>query len=333
MKKVFLSTMVLSGLALAQVATPVSNTARKLKKKVSVSRIATQKFKLTDGTELDFDYAINQQFLTALVNSNKFIVQVPTENSLLQMQNGVVTSVSVANGATRVLSASDRPDCEIDPPQFDMLGQVLGYEFDNSWGLTLGYQPGAANPLLPIPLGISSSLYVKKARMWLTMSGVDPFSRTIDTSTLSSSLQNEIKVNGLIDFRGIAFNADYYYKTPLGQLSNTIIQSAVASVGAQSDNKFSWHGTILSVEGSVIAINAGENAGIKEGDEFKVYNVKHKWSGEACNSRYLGALPTKDPVAYVRVFARDSNMAYAEAFSQTGEILPGGRVDISNLVK
>jgi hypothetical protein len=143
-----------------------------------------------------------------------------------------------------------------------------------------------------------------------------------------------------IDFGQIAVNPEYYWETPLSNLTSKALQKTFQQLAKQAKGKTSaWNAWVYKrPKYDEIVMTSGSLAGVKVGDEFKIYNVEHIWTGTPCESEYvMPRKTTRQPMAVARVEqVKDhySLMRFIPPYADTEgiEISEGAIVEISQLV-
>lgn len=108
--------------------------------------------------------------------------------------------------------------------------------------------------------------------------------RVVDTRTgevlLSHRSQGkawEKAFGAKIDYKFIEFGGDLFHKTPLGKATRRAIEDAVSFTIESIENRnkdFNWLARVIEAAGSHLYFDAGQNAGIRKGDRFRVSDVQ-----------------------------------------------------------
>lgn len=226
--------------------------------------------------------------------------------------DGPVTNVSV-------------PACEINIPQYYLVGNVDSFEFNGSGGVTFGYNQNGAHT----GVGGSASVQLASASMSLTMDALSPMDlHTRLLGTTVSADQTSVNLSGTVDFSQFNVNPNYYNSTPLATVALNGLNDGVKGIKSQTDN-VSWIGRVIQFEGSnTVMINGGAVTGIQQGDTFNIYNDQFFWQDNSnpcgAGNTYLGSqhMPTT-PVAVATVGPVDpgSNIVLA-TIVLTGQTAP-----------
>lgn len=106
-----------------------------------------------------------------------------------------------------------------------------------------------------------------------------------------------------VNFGGSTFTSTSFFQVMVSALKD----SAKKTVKALQQIESRWNTiVVLKPEGDEIIVPTGRNAGIQVGDQFEVYNVKHRWDGEPCTSKYrMATQTTEEPIAIFYVKSQD----------------------------
>jgi hypothetical protein len=250
---------------------------------------------------------------------------------------GVNFSGQSVNGAAGVGTvASSVPACEINIPQYLLEGNVNSFEFQNSVGVTFGYNQNGADS----GAGGSASIQVTTASMSLSMEALNPLNDSQLYADTVSANQTSTNLNATIDFSQFNVSPNYYASTPLATVSLNGLELGVQGIKSQSDT-VSWVGRVVQmVNSNTVLLNGGYVTGIQVGDTFNIYDDQFFWQDNTnpcgAGNTYLGSqhFPST-PVAVATVVSADpsSNVAVA-TIVMTGEtaVILGAEAIPLNLV-
>jgi curli biogenesis system outer membrane secretion channel CsgG len=103
--------------------------------------------------------------------------------------------------------------------------------------------------------------------------------RIVDTTT--SQVVQTLKVRQPIsntsfsagtNYKAMSLGGDSFNNTPLGEATRIAIDNAVVEIVAVSARQ-PWQALVVEVDGPTIAINAGRNSRLRQGDRFRVEHV------------------------------------------------------------
>ena len=244
---------------------------------------------------------------TALTRSGRFVV---VERPRL---TGVMAEQELAaQGLTNPQSAARAG--ELLGAQLVVYGAVTEFGEDESGGgVGLGASGGGLGGLL------SGALSRRK-----TSGTVGLDLRVVDTTTgevvASEHVRAELEGSATdfsLGYEGVAFGADGFERTPIGQATRQAVEDAVLAV-ARAAQRSSWTGRVVDVDARAVCINAGASAGVRVGDTFAVERVT-KVLTDPETGRVLGA--RKAGVGTLQVTEVDEGVAFA-AFAPAGGTSP-----------
>ncbi len=158
--------------------------------------------------------------------------------------------------------------------QFIVIGSVTEFGLeDKGGGINIGLSGSS---------GLGGLLGVKKTEGAVAMD-----LRIVDTTT--SQVVQTLKVREPIsntsvststNYKAMSLGGDSFDNTPLGEATRHAIKKAVAEIVAVSARQ-PWQALVVEVDGRNVAINAGSNSRLKEGDRFRVEHVVNKLTDPA----------------------------------------------------
>lgn len=229
---------------------------------------------------------------------------------------------------------NERATCEIQTPHYLVNTNIISLQMKDEGGITIGFDLGGSSKFMGF------NFKIKRAQMTIAMEARDPLqSNAILASTRGVSDKVELKASFNIELGKIKISPGYYFETPLANLSFSSLKKGLQSLGKLLQNESPWTANVLAVPTmDEIVINAGTLAGIREGDEFAVYNVEHIWMGEPCQSEYIMDRHTTDvPLAIYQatnqLIGNRTILKLASARTSDEIVHQGAKVYISKLVK
>lgn len=236
------------------------------------------------------------------------------------------------NPAPEPETASLTPYCVVDMTQMTMSGVVVSFEANGGFSLNFGY--GQGGDMNQTPIGGSATIQVSKSAMDLALVGIDPLTRVQLASTEVNENQTRTNIGATINFNELTANPGTYLETPLAAVSRKALETGIKALKKKMD-KLPWHGSVIqNIGGHSLLINAGAKAGLMPGDTFEVYNLKHAWKGDACNSTYVGSWREPvEPVAVVEI-REVRETSSVGVITSLGQIQPekGAEVIVKKLV-
>ncbi len=205
---------------------------------------------------------LSSMLVTALREADRFIV---VERANLQQV--LAEQELAAGGLTR---QEGRPQTgNLQNAQIIIYGAVTEFDSGTSGGgLSLGVSGGALGSLL----GGGASMQGKSGTVGLDIRIVDTSSgEIIESFTVRETARSRsFDVNA--GYKGINLGTNQFYKTPLGQAARKAITKAVQQIARRSED-VNWSSSVVDYAGGEIYLNYGENAGLKEGDQFVVERI------------------------------------------------------------
>lgn len=195
----------------------------------------------------DFTAQLND----ALIQSGKFIVLSRTQLDEVFLEQDLAASGSMAKSLTAQTGKAI-------PAQILITGKITEFEYDTGGGAQ-GFS------IHGVSIGGSKS----RAHIAVILQIID--------STTGEILDSR-RVEGRADASGFSMGysgsfslgSSSFKKTPLGKATQIAIDRAVVYI-ADNVARLPWQGRVVTVKNDLVYVNAGENAGIKDGMEFTVY--------------------------------------------------------------
>lgn len=195
----------------------------------------------------DFTAQLND----ALIQSGKFIVVSRTELDAVFMEQDLAASGWMAKSRTAQTGKAI-------PAQILITGKVTEFEYGTGGG-SQGFS------IHGVSIGGS------KAQAHIAV-----ILQIIDSTT--GQILDSRRVEGKADASGfsIGYSGSFsigsssFKKTPLGKATQIAIDRAVVYI-SDKISRLPWEGRVVTVKNGLVYVNAGKNAGIKDGMNFSVY--------------------------------------------------------------
>jgi hypothetical protein len=296
-----------------------------LKKLVQLSSIGAPAIVQNGSLVFDLQTAVNRQMLSAVLETGHFTPKYGSSGTITMSTGGEIEFVA----SSMPVPKDEEWRCLMDKPQLKISGDILALELESATGANLNLF------LLPIlPIGGGFSFKTVKSRMTGAFQALDSSERRVLGAATVSDVQKENNTSFNISFQDLAkFGFDYYKKTPLSKVTQSVLAKGVSALNAQTRD-LEWEAPVTYTSRKVVGINAGVDAGVRVNDEFMVTNVVHQWSGVPCRSTYLGQRPDVDPVALVKVYDVQATESYAQITewrNADAGIQAGARVRVEKL--
>lgn len=228
---------------------------------------------------------------------------------------------------------SQKLSCEIQPTNYALNTHVLSYELMDKFGASFGF-----DIMSGFFRAIGVSLSLKRARMALTMELVDPIDPSVPLVNARGQADKKQFAGDLnVDMVQAGASLSYYYTTPLSELSKEGLNNGLKDLSKKlALVETTWSSSVIAhPRDNEFVLSVGTIAGLKEKDQFKIFNIEHLWAGQPCNSQYLMSRKSSDdPLAIVEVLEVASNVSLVRVISgDPKDIKLGARAEIHKLVK
>lgn len=189
----------------------------------------------------------------------------------------------------------ERAACEIEYWDQSLDLNLWNYEFVSSNGGSFGFGKLGILNLFDL------SFKVDKALLTMKVSPANPYER--DQEFNVSADDKDVQFGIKIGFGDIALGFSNYSKTPVAKMVQSALMKAVEGISAKA-TKREWSTRVLKVpvdQRDRVIVQAAADAGITEGDEFEVWDIKYEWQGQACQSKFSGYhFPDDKPIAILQ---------------------------------
>jgi curli biogenesis system outer membrane secretion channel CsgG len=193
---------------------------------------------------------------TALIESGRFIV---IERGALDQ---VLTEQELAASGVAQGTAAPKPG-RIIPAQYLVVGSVSEFSTGDEGGsVGIGGTGGGGF------LG-ALTLSERSGRVGFDLRVVNTRTTAIEDGF---TVREELSSTGLgatAGYSGIVLGGSKFWSTPLGEATRAALNDAVQRIAA-AVSKGVWEGQVAEVEGDVVYVNAGREAGLKVGDRLTV---------------------------------------------------------------
>lgn len=108
-----------------------------------------------------------------------------------------------------------------------------------------------------------------KSRVSLHLRLTDVESGEVISSVEASATASSGWFAAAVNYKGLAFGGDSFFRTPLGKATTRAIRTAVNQLSAAIPREY-WRPRVAEAGPDIAVINGGTNAGVKEGDMFVV---------------------------------------------------------------
>ena len=286
---------------------------RTLKKRAAIGQIQSRPMNIEGGGQFDFAFVANMQLYTLVTESEKFYI--PSLDT--DAGNGIMMNKAdhdfysklVQQKSFRPLSEQKPVDesikCLLNNPQIKLSGAIQSFEFKSKSGFEFGFKDGIAigNGSLK-----SGKLNLVKSQLTLDLKALDYLEEgAVLGAGMGVADQNKTEIGFGIDFGLFDLSLKHYFESPLASVTRRALQKALNDTIERVDEE-PWVSRVFGGDlDNEIIIRGGRRAGVKEGDIFKIYNVRDYWSdpSKPCRSKYQGWVPSSGeerPVAVIKAF-------------------------------
>lgn len=285
--------------------------ARKLKKIVEMGVVRSSPVILNGGSSFDFEYVANQQLYGVIAESGDFAIRTaptilanPNEPSLenpINLTPGdmklVEKSMAEANQSDFRAQFSRTAWCMVNLPQAKLGGSINSFELKSRGGLTIGFSDGTA---IETGYGAEGSFDVESAQLDMSMYALPPLGRSRLADVNVTSKQTKTQVNFRLDLGQFVLGPRYYYQTPLATVTKRALELGVRQL-SESMQKDNWYTRVFMDHDTHVTIVGGRDVNLEVGDRLRIYNEEYAWSGEPCDSEYLGSVGLGEDSFYATV--------------------------------
>lgn len=284
---------------------------RSLKKIVELGNMKSSPFLIPSGGSFDFQFVANQQLYGEIAESGQFTVRNaptisgdpsnPTNENPISLTPGdqklLAKSMSEAKQSDFRAEFSRTAWCMVNLPQAKLGGSVNAFELIGGGGLSIGFNQ---NGNVGSGLGVGGDFDVEYAQLDVSMNALPPLGKSRLADVNINAKQTKTKVSFKINFGAFGVGPRYYYQTPLASVTKTALQKGVDSL-ATSMAKDKWYSRVFMDHDTHVTIVGGRDVNLEVGDRLRIYNEEYAWSGEPCNSQYLGSVGLGEDSYYATV--------------------------------
>ncbi|MEK6554302.1 MAG: hypothetical protein AABZ31_03600 [Bdellovibrionota bacterium] len=224
--------------------------------------------------------------------------------------------------------------CEVDPMDYDLKVRFIGFEMTSDSKVTFGFILGKFFKAFDIKF----RLLTGQATLALDLAKtLNPGKDIVNVLGYGTFLESEVGID--VDMGDLDAGFEHYSKTPLSRLAGRALDDGLKNLNKDlKDSDVAWRSRItgfLGKDGDLVSMPAGLQAGVKEGDKFKIYNVTHDWADPSrpCASEHRGSPPTTStPIAYGVVEDASTFYSYLKITKmQDVAIQLGARIEVEKL--
>lgn len=314
--------------------------ARKLRKRASISRIyVPSHMELPGGEKANFDYIVNSQMSHVISEHDEFVPSLgafeinSAFSEMGRLSNEDFRSLMEVERQTgaQIFALSDStPSCIRYAPMLDIGGAVESFEIVGKGGITFGFGPNVS------PTKVSAKFYVERARLHANFQAYHPLrlESPLATGRVPAN-HTTVDIGTTVDFGFGHVNFNWFYKTPLAEVSYNALSASLKAMAEDFDKKAIaknqpiWETKVREDHDTFISIYGGRHDGLMVGDEVEVYNTRYFWSGEPCKSKFEGTtrVKTSGPDGIYRIVQTEDFISLAIPIAGDGtRIIAGAQV-------
>ncbi len=269
-------------------AQPVEET-RQLKKNVRVMSIGASS--ALDSSGFSFSETAQSQLSGVLFEKNFFYERNVYPVLLSGADDQKYYGVSKASAEqihkwfpgskSQEIELSQDSACLITRPQHFLAGKINALEAYSGASLQFGFNQST---VIPIPL--TANFKMDKMRMDLSFHAFDPWTQENVQSVNSEAFKTDYKVGFGIDWSIIHIGPEFYRVVGLAEVTLKGLRTGITDLANKllASPGQDWSSRIMYSRDNYVLIVGGQELGLKNGDQFKVYNQVHNWVGEPCGA-------------------------------------------------
>jgi len=276
---------------------------RTLKKNVKLVQLDASSF--LDNSGFSFSEVARSQFSGVLFDQNLFYerniyptiedVNGITDDKYFSVKSYTQKTVEQKKAQTQMVTQVKKwfPDlksqeialskdssCFFSRPQHYLAGKINSLEAYSGAALQFGF----SQTIAPVVPPISAKLKLDRMRMDLSFHAIDPWTQQIVSSVNSEAFKNDYSAGFGIDLGLIHIGPEFYRATGMSEVTLKGLTTALSDLGARllSIPNEEWSTRVILSRDNYVLIMGGAELGIKNGDQFKIFNQVHTWNGAPC---------------------------------------------------
>ncbi len=156
----------------------------------------------------------------------------------------------------------------------------------------------------------------QRARVSLTVKVSDVASGEVLTSVKTEGTASSWGLGSSINYKGVSFGGDAFFRTPLGKATDGALKRAVKKI-LHDLPMVAWQPRVAEVLDGMVIVNGGEGVGVRTGDEFVVRGGPRDVT-DPVTGNVIDVIPGK-VVGRVRVKEVKESASYAEVLEGTAQ--------------
>lgn len=244
------------------------------------------------------------------------------------------TSVALKGVSDGENSDLSKPYCELDYADYELDAHMLGFEMRDKNNFSVGFNL-LTGFLKALSIGFSSESGKMTMSMKLSET-LRPLETITDVAGEGTFTKTDFSI-GVDTLANIGAGIGHSSATPVGKLVVKTLQDSYKQTIAELNKvETAWKTKVVKVlTPNEMIIPVGSMAGVRIGDQFKIFNIDNVWSGTACRSDLVFQRETTDaPIAKAQVVQIEKNAAIIRLYDVVEgapNVELGARVKIENL--
>lgn len=264
--------------------------ARQLKKNVRIMQVGAPSF--LDNSGFNFSETAQSQLSGVLFEKNFFYERNVYPDPYAVKTNGVnglgISKASVdqiqrwfPEIKKQDIELSQESACLMTRPQHFLAAKINALEAYSGMNLQFGFSE-SISPQLPVSINFK----MDKMRMDWSFHAFDPWTQERVSSVNTEVFKKDYAANFGIDIGWFHIGPSFYRSTGLAEVTLKGLQQGITELAQKlsSSPGEDWSSRIMLSRDNYVLILGGEELGIKNGDQFKIYNEVHNWVGAPCGS-------------------------------------------------
>lgn len=227
-----------------------------------------------------------------------------------------------------------KPYCELDFADYELDAHLIGFEMRDKTGLNVGF-----NLLSGFLKALSVGFSAESGKMTMSMKlseTLRPQEIITDVAGQGTFTKLDFSI-GVDTLANINAGISHSSSTPVGKLvEKTVMDSYKQTVAELATVETEWKTKVVKIlNPSELIIPVGSVAGLRKGDQFKIFNLDNVWSSTPCKSDLVFQRETTDaPIAKAQVVQLEKNAAIIRIYDVVEgapKVELGARVKIEGL--
>lgn len=259
---------------------------RQLKKNVRIMEMNAPAF--LDNSGFNFSETAQSQ-MSGVLNEKNYFFERNVYPVLNQEVNGK-SSIGISKASLdqvknwfpelkkQDIDLSQDSSCLITRPQHFISGKINALEAYSGNAVQFGF----SESFVKLPLSVNFKM--DKMRMDLSFKAFDPWTQQIVSAVNDEAFKKDYAASFGVDVGWFHIGPSFYRNTGLSEVTLAGLKSGIEKLAKNLLEKPNeeWSSRIMYARDNYVLILGGAELGIKNGDQFKIYNQVHNWVGSPC---------------------------------------------------